>query len=750
MDLEKLRNPPGGSDTAAPLGNGGQEMGRRRFLKGLGGGAALAAFGPAAGTLLSGCSSSPTAAPKAGPTTETGLTVDVPPAGISVGGRSLRPPAIPLAVRGPYVSSWLAATDLTEVWASGLGATPTPFCGLVRVDGHSFQWCGAKGAAGSSVTPMTQTGVEVTPTRSIFAFEGGGVRLVAEWLSPIEPGNPRLQSVPLALVTVTVSSTDSVKHDVELYCDADGQWASWVDSAEIKWQTTMTHARHWTAELASQQPLTEQNQMAAWGTAVFSTVPAGSSTTYQSGGSGAVRARFVSNGTLTDTSDPNFRPVDEDTPVFALAHRLGSVGSSEVSAYFSIGHFQSPAVEYLGRSLEPLWRAHWPSWQAMVDDFLTSAEQARSRAATLDSDISSAAEKVGGTAYSALCALALRQAYGACQLVTGPNGRPWAFLKEISSDDDISTADIIFDSCPVWLYLDPGYLEMLLEPLLEYASSSHWAEAYAPHSLGFWPVASGNPAGAASEPMPIGDSGAMLVMAAAYASSGLPATTVKAFLSRYESLWTRWANLLVTQLPKPPAQLTTVDYLGHSTGNTNLAVLALAGLGGAAQIAALLGDSKNASTWSAKAKNFSPRSMKLAADPAGGHLDAEMGVDGTWSDLYNAFWDKALGTGLVPDSVAAEQAAYYRSHLDAYGLAVESNTPTIARLDQQLLTAAWLYEYRLGPELVEILAKYVGHTNYRYAMPDTYDPQTGDKRTAYNWWARPVVGGMYALLLVSK
>jgi len=56
-------------------------------------------------------------------------------------------------------------------------------------------------------------------------------------------------------------------------------------------------------------------------------------------------------------------------------------------------------------------------------------------------------------------ALADRHAYR-----VGPDGQPWAFLKEISSDGNVSTVDVLFPASPAWIYADPGYLALLLEP----------------------------------------------------------------------------------------------------------------------------------------------------------------------------------------------------------------------------------------------------------------------------------------------
>jgi hypothetical protein len=736
----------GGVDDDSRLG-GATAIGRRKFLRGLATGAAWVVAGPSMGVLAAGCDSGrPPESHKPGTTSETSAPVTVPPP-LSIAGAALRPPAVPLAVRDPYVSAWLCATELAGTWATGWDGSPMSVCGLARIDGRTYVWCGDPQLAGGGAGRMTQTSLEVTPTRSIFTVEGGGVRLVVEWLSPVEPGDRRLQSVPLALITVTASATDEMTHKVEVCCDVTGEWASWIDTDKITWATSETTARHWAVQLAREVPFTERNEMAAWGSATFSTLP-GLGTTYQAGESATVRAAFASAGKLDNTADTRFRAVNDATPVFALASDLGEVANNAALVHWSVGHFEAPAIEYMGQPLDPLWKAYWPTWEAVVDDFLAGASAARSRAASFDAQLTAAAQQAGGSGYAALCALALRQAYGACQLVIGPNGEPWAFLKEISSDDDVSTVDIIFDSCPVWLRLDPGYLTMLLDPLLSYAASGQWEEGYAPHSLGFWPLANRNPAGASSEPMPVEDSGALLVMAAAYASR-VSADTGRSFLAGYEALWTRWADLLVTQLPSPPTQLTTIDFLGESAGNSNLAILGIIGLGAAAQIAGRVGDDATARIRAAQAKTFASQWAGLAMDRSGRHLDADIGSAGTWSDLDNAFWDRSLGTGLVLASVAATQAAWYRSHLDEFGLGVESTTPTLARLDIQFRTAAWLYDYPVGPEMVGILARYVGHTNYLAPLPDTYDPQTGDRGKFYNWRARPVVGGIFALLLVK-
>ena len=57
-----------------------------------------------------------------------------------------------------------------------------------------------------------------------------------------------------------------------------------------------------------------------------------------------VRAQFVNNGKLTNTSDANFRAIQDDWPVFALCADLGQLGSAARTVPLSIGLARTPAV----------------------------------------------------------------------------------------------------------------------------------------------------------------------------------------------------------------------------------------------------------------------------------------------------------------------------------------------------------------------------------------------------------------------
>jgi Domain of unknown function (DUF5127)/Domain of unknown function (DUF4965)/Domain of unknown function (DUF1793)/Domain of unknown function (DUF4964) len=678
----------------------------------------------------------------------------------------IRPPAAPLAVRSPYLNTWLPATALPATWQQFWQGHVTAMAGIVRIDGTAYMLMGDPSLTltvpdGNHGTPTTvqgferalqQTGLTVTPTRSVFTLEGGGVGVTVEFLSPVEPSDLRRQSIPMSYVVVSAHGIDGKAHDVQIYMDITGEWCSGDASQQITWAPAQVSSagagalRAWTVQLANQQPLTEQNQQAAWGTWVWAT-PDGPDLTYQSGQDLVVRAQFVNTGKLADSNDTNYRAISNNWPVFGFAADLGSLGASSRQVQFSVGHVRTPAVSYLGQDLQPLWTTYFPAWQDMLAFFHADLAAARQRGARLDAKITEDALKAGGIAYAGLCAIALRQAYGGTELVAGPDGTPWAFLKEISSDGNVSTVDVLFPASPAWIYADPGYLALLLTPLLSYAESGHWPEQFAPHDLGSaYPVASAHNDGG-GENMPVEESGNMLIMAAAYIQR---ATSGAAFAKSHYTVLKQWADYLVANLPDPGYQNQTDDFAGSIAHSVNLALKGIVAVAAMGKIAAVAGNTADAQQYANSAKQFMTYWTANAQDPSAAHLDltysGDGGGDGTWGTTYNGFADSLLGTGLVPESVTSEQAAWYESVSNLFGLPLQV-PHSYAKSDWEVFTAAWLRDYPVSKQLIEQVYTYANTTPSRVPFSDLYDTISGNQ-VAFQ--ARPVQGGMFALLALSQ
>lgn len=60
-----------------------------------------------------------------------------------------------------------------------------------------------------------------------------------------------------------------------------------------------------------------------------------------------MRAQFISNGTLQNTLDTNFRAINDNWPVFGFAKDLGNVTGATDAAVFSIGLVRDPAIREL-------------------------------------------------------------------------------------------------------------------------------------------------------------------------------------------------------------------------------------------------------------------------------------------------------------------------------------------------------------------------------------------------------------------
>jgi hypothetical protein len=67
-----------------------------------------------------------------------------------------------------------------------------------------------------------------------------------------------------------------------------------------------------------------------------------------------VRAQFVNHGSLAGTLDTNFRAVDNNWPVFGLAHDLGTaVTTATAPVVFSVGHVRDPEIQYIVAGASP-------------------------------------------------------------------------------------------------------------------------------------------------------------------------------------------------------------------------------------------------------------------------------------------------------------------------------------------------------------------------------------------------------------
>ncbi len=655
-----------------------------------------------------------------------------------------RPQAVPLIVRTPYLSTWSAADAPNEVWPTFWNGGTKAITGIARIDGTPFVFLGAPDLAGSSKMDLTTRAL--TPTKTEFVLNASGVVLTLDFLSPVEPTDLKRQSAPVGYVTASASSDDGKPHAVSLYFDISGEWAHGDSATPVTWAREMVPHSGGNLLVQSIAPATpksldENNEYPSWGTA-FIAAAANDATTSVIGEDTVVRAAVAAQGKLDGSVDSDMpRAINDRWPVLGLSFDLGSV-SSTASAPITllIGHARDPAVSYLGQNVAPLWKSYWPTWQAMVADEYDDSAGAFSRAASLDAQIVTDAKAAGGDNYSALCSLSLRQAFGGTELV-GTQDKPWLMLKEISSDGNVSTVDVVYPASPAFLYTSPLLLKLMLDPLLEYAETGGWPKKFAEHDLGSaYPNASGHNDGN-EEDMPVEESADMLLMMAAYVQHA-SSTDGKTFASAHYAIAKQWADYLVPNTLDPENQNQTDDFTGFINHSVNLALKGIVGVGAMSILANAAGNTTDHDSYLATARDLIGKWSTMAQDSGGKHLLLEYDKPGTWSLKYNALYDKILGLNLVPADILNEEAAWYASQAQDYGVQLDPRNP-YTKSDWEIWTAASITDRAVQKTLIDGVYKYSTSSTARIPFGDLYDTGTG-KWDGFQ--ARPVQGGIFALL----
>ncbi|KAI1487959.1 glutaminase GtaA [Biscogniauxia mediterranea] len=667
----------------------------------------------------------------------------------------VRPPAIPLAVKAPYLNTWLdAGSDggnggyLAGQWPTFWQQQVTGWQGFVRVDGTPYAWMGAAPGADN----VNQTDFSYTSTRSNFVFSvGGKVEMNVTFLSPVTPSDLRRQSLTFSYLDVIVRSLDGSSHEVQLYADVSAEWCSGDLSAVIQWShdTSDGVSYHQFSQL-NQTPITETNQLPNWGTFYWSTSDQ-DGLTWQSGIDTDIRGSFINNGSLGNTEDSDYRAVNDNWPVFGFAHDLGSVGDDAVSRLFTIGLTQDDAIQLLGKgnnltTYPSLWKSYFDSGLEAATFFFNDYAEASQLATDLDNKVASDSLAAAGQNYLTITSLSVRQTFGALQF-TGTDSDPLVFLKEISSNSDIQTVDVIFPAMPLLLYLNPDLLNYLLKPLFLNQENGHYPNTNAIHDLGTFPLAKGYPDGS-DEPQPLEECGNMIIMALAYAQRN----SDTAYLTQHYTILKQWAGYLVEEALIPADQISTDDFAGSLANQTNLAIKGIIGLRAMAEISQLTGNTDDATTYGNTATDYITQwqgyGINSAADPP--HTTLSYNEPDSHGLLYNLYSNSLLGFGtdFVPQSVYDMQSAFYPTVALEYGVPLDTRH-NYTKTDWMLWCAA-IASDDTRDVFIDRVAAWIGVTPTNRALTDLYDAVTGNYPDGITFTARPVAGGHFALLALPS
>lgn len=650
-----------------------------------------------------------------------------------------RPPAVPLVTFDPYLSIWSEADHLTDANTVHWTGREQSLSGLVRIDGHAWRWMGAEP---QDVPALPQLSVSVTPTRSIYEFEGSGVHLTVTFMTPALPDDLEAFSLPLSYITCTIHSMDGAKHDVSIYIAVSSELAVNSTDEQVTWSGEeagpLTLLRVGTVE----QPVlgsSGDNHRIDWGYAYAGALIKQCRSAV--GSNKALLNRFAENGTLPPTDDAQMpRAVKDHMPALAFLFDLGRVGPRPAQRQLIVAYDEIYAIKYFGQNLRPYWRRNGTTPEQMLRMASKDYPSLARRCEKFDRKLMADMTRAGGEQYAHICALAYRECIAGCGLAADSNGQPLFFTKENSSCGDIATVDVFYPMDPIWILLSPTLAKATLVPIFDYAASPHWKFPNAPHDLGTYPIVAGRDDG--GEGMPVEESGNMILLCDAIAhDDGNPD-----FVKPWWPQLTQWADYLERYGLDPENQLCTDDFMGHLAHNANLSVKAILALAAYGDLCKMRGDNADAQKFADLAKADAQHWMQAAADDS--HYRLAFDKPGTWSQKYNLVWDEILGLNVFPPEVAQKEIAFYKTVLQPYGLPLDSRTQ-LTKTDWSFWTASLADNQQDFAKFISPIYDYLNQTPLRYPLVDSYQTDKLSNHAGPIFRARPVVGGLFIKMLTD-
>jgi hypothetical protein len=509
----------------------------------------------------------------------------------------------------------------------------------------------------------------------------------------------------------------------------------------------------------------------------------------------------------------------DEEPVFAFSKHfhsnrtLNSTSSTE-SLTFTIAHVQDPVVQFASARGLTLMRPLWESYFHNVEDLLKfhyqDFQNASALAETYSAQLAIDAYKSGAEDYVDIVALSARQVLGATSFSGTPDD-PILFLKEISSNGNFQTIDVIFPAFPFFLYTNPRWLAYLLEPLIEHMQSGQYPRKSAMHDLGaHFPNATGHPDGN-DEYMPVEECGNILIMGLALANTlrgnstshtnrqdpgtfslmarsenninylddhwaALGSRDAKEWIDRSYSLWKQWTQYLVDFSLRPGNQLSTDDFAGWLSLQTGLALKGIIGINAMSELAKLTGNDADAKFYKNISTTYIEKWEEYAISRDKTHAKVAYDWYGSWTTLYNLYADSLLcfhvsnnrientkqvhfqqhlspaaqksKTGFVPKHIYQMQSDWYWNVRQKYGVPLDSRH-LYTKTDWEFFAAA-VAAPEVRKEILQLVAKWVNETETDRPLTDLHDTEHHGGFPGPNFFARPVVGGHFAFLTLDK
>jgi len=658
----------------------------------------------------------------------------------SVARSQQRPPAVPLIAYNPYFSVWSMADKLTDQDTKHWTGTPQPIAGLVRIDGKTYRFMGARPR---DLPAMEQKSLEVTPTHTNYTFEADGVTLRVSFFTPSFFWD--LDTLSRPVTYLEFSATAQGIHDVSLLVSVDPVIAVNTPDQEVTWGRARAEGMTvLNAGSVDQRVLGRagDNLRIDWGYFHLAVPDSAESRTVLS--QDAVSS-FSETGNLPTADEFDIpRTPHDHAAALAVELPMGKVSAAPIRRHLLLSYTEGYAIEYLGRKLHPYWQRNGMTVEQMLAEADAHYAELEERGQHFDRDLTAGLNAAGGADYAQLAILAYRQTLAAHGFAADLDGTPMLFPKENFSNGCISTVDVLYPSAPFFLFFNPALLQAQLKPVMEYAALPRWKFPFAPHDLGTYPLADGQVYGGGERTeenqMPVEESGNLLILADALGRE----TGNWDFVRQYWPQFSKWADYLRDKGLDPANQLSTDDFAGHLAHNANLSIKAIEGLAAYAQMAKALGENDTAEKYAQTAADMATKWQAMAIE--GDHYKLAFDKPDTWSQKYNLVWDQILGLNLFPEKIRQTEIAFYLQHLNRFGLPLD-NRADYTKLDWEIWTATLASKPADFATLMRPIGRWINEGPTRVPLTDWYDTKNGTQKA---FQARSVVGGVYIKALANK
>ncbi len=577
-----------------------------------------------------------------------------------------------------------------------------------------------------------QKSVEVQPTQTIYNFTCGPVDMKLTFTAPLLMNDLELLSRPVNYITYEIISNDSRDHEVELYFEANNDWALAYQSQESISEKFEKDGLVFLKTGSVKQNILGKTRTPHIDWGYFYLASDKENTYIAAGDYRELRTLFCSEGIVKDALEE----APDKQKRLAISKSLAKV-KDKTSGFVMLGYDEIYSVQYFGKNLRPYWNR---SGDKKIEDIFIQAQNDYTKIRELcdkfDVELMKYGMKCGGREYAELCALAYRQTLTAHKLLVAPNDE---LLYLSNSVIKTATVDVTYPSAPLFLLYNVDLLKGMLNPIFYYVESGRWNKLFAPHDIGDYPHANGETSDYYR--LPVEESGNMLILAAAIATMEGNAT----YAERHWNTLSQWADFLFNEGFDPEYQFNTDIFAGGTEHDTNLSIKAILGLASYARLADMLGKNEIAKKFSAEARSLSLRWTTLAND--GDHYRMAFDQPDTWSQKYNLVWDKIMKIDVFPHEVRGKEVAYYLTRQNEYGLPLDSRH-LYTKADWIMWSAALSPNTETFRQFITPLHKFVNETPARKPLPDWY--WTNDPKRVEGFSARPVVGAFFIKMMEDK